>query len=227
MENCCDRRAVLTLGARSFLLLKTVLPLFASDQKMTWRSFLDRVRQFTDLASRAQTQETYVKRVERLLDQLDYGDPDLRARACSSLIHEAFPRFHAVEKSVAIEVQLLSFDPGASIEAHDHPQMTGVMACLSGQVAIGTYEPLTIDSARRAATLRRCGAATLLPGKTSTLTATRGNIHQLVAPNGCELIDIFTPPYTPYRTHATRWYELANDPIDSTRGIFPASIRSI
>lgn len=216
-----------TLGARSFLLLKTILPLLASDRKIGWRSFVNIVRQFTDLANRDRTQEAYVERVEHLLHQLDYRDPDIRARALSSSTHKAFPTFDAIEKSATIEAQLLSFDPGASIGAHDHPQMTGVMACLSGHVAVETYELLTIDSARRVATLRRCGAATLRPGKTSTLTATRGNVHQLVARNGCELIDIFTPPYTPYRTHATRWYELANDPIDSASGIFPASIRSI
>src|SRR5258708_9497455 len=105
-------------------------------------------RGFTDLAITAQTQEAYVDRVERLLHQLDRRDAHLRSQSRDPFTRKAFPSFYALEQSVTIEAQLLSFDPGASIAAHDHPDMTGTMACLRGRVSIETYEPLMIDNVR-------------------------------------------------------------------------------
>jgi len=125
------------------------------------------------------------------------------------------------------EVKLLSFDPGDSIEAHNPPEMTGVMACIAGKVAVETYDSIYVDSALRTATLRKRGTATLRERDTSTLTIGRGNIHQLVSKEGCEIIDIFTPPYSSNRVHATNWYDISNVPIANTPNLYEAHISHV
>ena len=46
----------------------------------------------------------------------------------------------------------------------------------------------------------------------STLTSKERNIHRLRARELTQLIDIFTPPYTPQRIKTSRWFEVDPEP---------------
>ena len=118
-------------------------------------------------------------------------------------------------------VVTIEFDPGDEIPLHNHPDMTGVILCLSGKVDIQAFNLLEERSEDGRLLIERVDQVDLQPGQFASLTADRGNIHGLVAVEFTELLDVFTPPYDAERLERYRWYERSDDPVEGTN-IFAA-----
>ena len=118
-----------------------------------------------------------------------------------------FPELATVHEGGHFEVATLEFDAGDEIPLHNHPDMTGVIVCLSGQTEVEGFNLLDEVSDQGNLLLERIDQITLTPGDHCTLTADRGNIHSLVATEFTQLFDVFTPPYDDEKLERYRWYE--------------------
>ena len=181
-----------------------------------WESFL------TDLAELAEgqfspdwDQEGYVEDVIALMRLLDLDDAQVVA-LYENYVNATrdFPELTTAHDGGHFEVVIIQFEPGEHIPLHNHPDMTGVIFCLSGAIEIENFDLLQETSDDGNLLLRRTGDAALAPGDFATLTAERGNIHALTASEFTELLDVFTPPYDDARIRRYRWYERAEAPYD-------------
>jgi len=181
-----------------------------------WDTFLVQLSVLADTQfSSGWDQEAYVEEVRALMNLLDLDDDKFQslydgyADAAGN-----FPELNTVHEKLAFEVATVEFDPGDTIPLHNHPDMTGVILCLSGQVEIDSFDLLDELSDRGGLLMQRTSLATVGPGDFSTLTGERGNIHGLVATQFTELLDVFTPPYDAARLTRYRWYERSEEPYE-------------
>ncbi len=181
-----------------------------------WDTFL------TDLETLARTQfsddwdqESYVEEVKALMRLLDLEDDQLTALYADYVnANRDFPELLTVHDGGFFEVATLQFEPGEHIPLHNHPDMTGVIFCLSGRIDIEAFDLLDETSDDGNLLLRRVEEVSLVPGAFATLTASRGNIHALTAREFTELLDVFTPPYDDARIARYRWYDRAPETYD-------------
>lgn len=237
-----DRREFLSLSLPGFLGVLTALPALCAlatranaaggrppaDSAMHWEAFLEAI------AAEAQKQhlddwrqEDYVKSIAALAGRLHLNDPILTgamAQLTERLKHGNVD-FHYLEQRVDFSLCLVQFDEGEVIRPHDHPGMTGMILCASGEVETSNFDLIDDPKLQPAAghqILRRVGQAVLKKNDVSTLTAKARNIHSLRARKVTQLVDIFTPPYNDERTAQARWYELAPAPMPGKPDMFEA-----
>lgn len=160
-------------------------------------------------------EEAYVEQVVALMAALDLGDPTVESfYADYTDRYRDFPEITAVHDGGFFEVSILQFAAGERIDLHNHPRMTGVILCVSGDITIENYDLLDRTSPAGNLLLEQRETARLLPGDFGTLTSDRGNIHALTAATFTELLDVFTPPYDDERLQDYRWYTRGADPIE-------------
>lgn len=168
-------------------------------------------------------QAAYVADVAALMAALDLDDPDLLALYAEYADrYRDFPEITTVEETDDFEVAILQFEAGDSIDLHDHPDMTGVILCVSGAVQIENYTELSEQSADGNPLIQQIWAGTLSTGQVGTLTATTGNIHTLRADVFTELLDVFTPGYNRDRSLRSRWFTRAETPYDDRSDVYEA-----
>lgn len=86
----------------------------------------------------------------------------------------------------------IGFGPGAKIPVHDHRDYNGVILCLEGDIHCRNFDMLE-EGQGPDVVLRESVDALLTPGRFSTLSTTRDNLHELVAgPQGARVLDVFT-----------------------------------
>lgn len=219
------RRLAMQLSAKALLgLLALPRPVLAGRRADTvdWERFLDRLSalaeaQFTE----AWDTDAYVEDVAALMKQLDLRDRHFR-RFLRRYEDTAagMPSIRRAHGGGHFSVATLHFEPGESIELHDHPRMTGVILGLRGAARVEAFDRLDAPDRPDRWRLRPAGVADVRPGVHATLTPDRGNVHALHADVFTELVDVFTPPYDAERKAAFRWYERASDP--SPDGTFSA-----
>lgn len=239
-----DRREFLSLSLPGFLGVLTALPALCSlatranaaegrlpaDGAMHWEAFLEAVskeaaKQHLD----AWKQEDYVKSIAALAGRLHLEDPVLTkamAQLTERLKHGNVD-FHYLEQRVDFSLCLVQFDEGEIIRPHDHPGMTGMILCASGEIETSNFDPVEdpkIEVAAGHQLLRRVGQALLKKNDISTLTAKTRNIHTLRARKVTQLVDIFTPPYNDERVKQSHWYELAAEPLKGQKDLFEAKV---
>lgn len=186
-----------------------------SPEPVDWSTFL------ADLALLAQTQfsedwdeEAYVQDVSALMALLDLDDPDF-VELYDNYVNYAqdFPEIATVhEDGDVFAVSILQFEAGEDIPLHNHPDMTGVILCVTGSVEIDNFDLLPETSENGNLLLQFVEGVTLVPGSFATLTGTRGNIHTVRATEYTELLDVFTPPYTQDRIARYRYYVRDSEP---------------
>ncbi len=123
----------------------------------------------------------------------------------------------------------IGFQPGAKISLHDHLNYSGVILCVAGEMHarnFDVFEEVESNGAVEAATgreviLRETVDALLLPGRFSTLSSTRDNLHELVAgPEGARVLDIFTYLRKPA---GSRYLDFVGKvPVDAARRLYRA-----
>lgn len=122
----------------------------------------------------------------------------------------------------------LELDPGAVVAPHNHPVYCFVTLCLAGEARVRHFEPEPGAPSPAAVeqdfVVREVQDVLLRPGRVSTLTRSRANVHALVAgPEGARLMDFgvrFPPP--PGGPPAFSVLEVDPDPIDAARETHPA-----
>jgi hypothetical protein len=237
-----DRREFLSLSLPGFLGVLTALPSLCAlatranafdgrppaDGAMHWEAFLEAVsaeaaKQHLD----TWRQDDYVKSIASLASRLHLEDPAL-TKAMTQLntrLKHGNVDFQYLEQRVDFSLCLVQFDEGEIIRPHDHPGMTGMILCASGEIETSNFDPIedpTITPAAGHQLLRRVGQKALKKCDISTLTAKARNIHTLRSIKVTQLVDIFTPPYNQARVEQSQWFELSPDPVPGKPDIFEA-----
>ncbi|MDH3592276.1 MAG: hypothetical protein OER88_10380 [Planctomycetota bacterium] len=103
-------------------------------------------------------------------------------------------------RSLAVYKPLVVYEiamaPRAKIEIHDHRDYNGVLFGLKGEAGIRNFDIVGrkgIPSMKEKFDIRQSQQLQLTPGRVSTLSRTRDNIHEVVAGRkGARLLDVFT-----------------------------------
>src|SRR5262249_53805105 len=170
-------------------------------------------------------QDSYVSSVAHLLRNLNLFDKKLRAAMAAYPNHNhGMPEFAELLKTKDIQISLITFEKNEWLPHHDHPSMTGVLTCAKGDLQVTSYDRLqpSYSDASSPTLLKELGSEVISPGKISTLTNTRRNVHTVRAVSFTQVIDIFTPPYNDERTTRTTWYKLERQPVKGQANVFVA-----
>lgn len=187
-------------------------------QPINWDAFLEAIEKE---AARQHLDEwdepVYVSRVAKLCSRLNLKDKHLL---------EAFKKAHRglgnkrvdfepLEKQRDFHVTLLQFEKEEEISHHDHPEMTGVILCASGEIETWNYDLLREKPDQKHVLLKETNHEILKKSSVSSLTSKERNIHRLKAKELTQLVDIFAPPYNRDRVKKSSWYEVDPDPYTS------------
>lgn len=240
-----DRREFLSMGLPGFLGVMMALPSLCTlatranaqdgrlpeDGAIHWEAFLEAVakeaaKQHLD----AWNQEDYVAAIGKLARRLHMEDPVMHEamKQLDTRLKQGDVDFHYLETRVDFALCLVQFDVGQVIKPHDHPGMTGMILCASGEIETANYDLIETPEAKALkeghCLLRRVGQTVLQKNDLSTLTAKARNIHTLTARKVTQLVDIFTPPYNDQRSHDSRWFELDAEARPGEKDLFEAKI---
>ena len=214
------RRDIFRLTVLQFLTLAVALPKLRaaafnratspsiSSEDTSWEHFLELVDVQANLKYSPKSEEDYVASIERLAKTVRLDDLALCAlleKAKSSKGQAA--AFSALHESTDYQVSLFTFDEWEEIPLHNHPEMTGVSICASGSLLVRQFDCLN-DPGNESTRLRYIGAKVLENSNTSTVTSTHRNVHSVTARKPSQLIDIFTPKYSPDRLARTKWFTI-------------------
>jgi hypothetical protein len=230
-----SRRHILKATLRTFGALCCGLPAIIAAAKeprntangfLNWDEFVDKLEQ----KARTQhgflwNQESYVESVAQLLGKLNPEDATLhRTMASHRNAAVVMPDFAEPLKTTEVQISLITFEKNEWLPHHNHPSMTGVLTCATGDLLVASYDQ--VDSAEPPGhsdiLIRKLGTEVITPGKISTLTNTRRNIHAVKALSFTQVIDIFTPPYNRERTSKTAWYRVENRSLRNQGEVFVA-----
>lgn len=234
MENY-SRRHILKTSLWTFGALCLGLPGILVDARepknaagglLNWDEFVEKLERAARVQHNpAWNRTSYVGSVACFLAKLNPLDATLR-QAITLLGSPVFTRPHFAElrKTTDVQISLITFDKGEWLPHHDHPSMTGVLTCASGELQVGSYDRVQAPEVAGSSTilLKKLGSDLITPGKISTLTDTRRNIHYVKAQSFTQVIDIFTPPYNTERTNKTNWYRVEPRPVNGLADLFAA-----
>jgi hypothetical protein len=193
-------------------------------RNIDWATFLGLISGLADDRAGEWDQDGYVERVAEVLQQLKLSDPGvLKPLAATRSRMLMSPDFTTLHHTQSFEILSIIFDKGQLIRHHDHPGMTGVLACASGRLLVKSYERLGVTGEMDPCFLRAISVQRLGRGDVSTLTAERANVHFVQAEDRTQVIDIFTPPYNDDRRRGTHWFEVDPTPINSGGNLYRAS----
>ena len=183
--------------------------------KLSWTEFIEALASLADGQFTAGwSQEQHVEEVMALMRLVDLDDAKFEQVYDGYVSARGlFPEIGSIHHGGHFSVASLEFDPGDEIRLHNHPDMTGVILCLTGSVEVEAFNLLDAPSPTGKLLIEQVTQVQLKPGSFATLTADHGNIHRLVATEFTELLDVFTPPYDAERMRSYRWYERSEEPI--------------
>lgn len=182
------------------------------DTQLNWDAFLERLTQLAQSQHQSPwNQKLYSEQVKQLLLQCNFPEFENIKKEMEAYEDKNPNWFEAasLHREVDFQVSLFQFEKGEYIPHHDHPDMTGVINVVSGNILAKNYsveEQLSttrevIENGRkeilRACAIREVGNEINQRGDVSILTADEGNIHSLMPNEFTQLIDVFTPAYKP------------------------------
>lgn len=199
----------------------------AKDATINWDAFLTQV----DKVAKTQhldswNEQTYIQKVIDLSQKLNLKDPVLQKafHRCTKGIGNGRIDFDDLEKNRNFAVCLLQFEKNETISPHDHPGMTGVIQCATGEISVQNYDMIGPRKNRDTFLLKKSVDTLMKKGQVSSLTSKERNIHTLKANQLTQLIDVFAPPYDPQRTAKSSWFAIDTDPFNSKPNIHEATI---
>jgi len=169
-------------------------------------------------------QAGYVKKAAALALRLNLKDPAL-AMAFENTqkgIGNKRIDFYDLEKQRDFQVNLLQFEKNEQIKHHDHPDMTGVILCATGNIDVWNYD-IFKEQSDKSLLLKETARATLIKGQVSTLTSKERNIHRLKAQSLTQLVDIFAPPYNKERSQKSTWFDVDSETFQGRKHIYQAT----
>lgn len=192
--------------------------------KLNWDAFLGRLTQLAKAQHQSHwNQKLYSERVKQLLLQCNFPEFENVKKGLKAFKNNTKNWIEAegLHKEVDFQVSLFQFDKGEYIPHHDHPDMTGVLNVVSGNLLTKNYsigEQLTTTrevikngrkEVRRKCIIREVGNEIMKGGDVSILTAHEGNIHAIMPNELTQLVDVFTPAYSTATN--PNWYDVNED----------------
>jgi cysteamine dioxygenase len=193
-----------------------------SHTKLNWDAFLERLSQLAksqhDLPW---NQKRYIRQVKRLLNQCNFPEFENVKEVFYNYENKRENWFEAetLHKEVDFQVSLFQFEKGEYIPHHDHPNMTGVLNVVSGNLLARNFDfveelaetrEVTYNNGHKA-TLQKCVIKEveneiLKAGDVGILTADEGNIHSIMPNEFTQMVDVFTPAYR--EDTKANWYQV-------------------
>ncbi|QQL46121.1 hypothetical protein [Sulfuriroseicoccus oceanibius] len=172
-------------------------------------------------------ERAYVAEMAKLARRLDLKDERLilALEKAKKGIGNGRIDFDHLEKNEDFQVSFLQFEKGEKIDCHDHPEMTGVLLCATGEVDVWNYDLVGEEPEPGHVLLREVQHTRLKKSHVSTLTSKESNIHRLKARELTQLVDIFTPPYNEDRSKRSRWFAVDDEPYQGQGKDFLAQVR--
>ncbi|MGJ8722937.1 MAG: hypothetical protein ACSHYB_00155 [Roseibacillus sp.] len=169
----------------------------------------------------------YVEEAGKLAKRLNLKDPVLAEafKEAQKGIGNGRIDFDRLEKQRDFQVTMLQFEKEESIDHHNHPEMTGVILCASGEIEVWNYDLMGQKAEKESVLLEETGHEMLKKGKVSTLTSKARNIHNLRAKELTQLVDIFAPPYDKERIEKSTWFDVDPEPFEGEGKIHLATMR--
>ena len=179
--------------------------------KLNWDAFLERLSQLAKTQHDLPwNQKRYTRRVKRLLRQCDFPEFENVKEVFDNYEDKRENWFEAerLHHEIDFQVSLFQFEKGEYIPHHDHPNMTGVLNVLSGNLLARNFDIAEeLDETREVtyknghkAKLQKCVIKEvqneILKAKDiAILTADEGNIHSIMPNEFTQMVDVFTPAY--------------------------------
>ncbi|MEM7187300.1 MAG: hypothetical protein AAF466_11640 [Bacteroidota bacterium] len=188
---------------------------------LNWDAFLSRL---TQLAKSQHLlpwdQKHYTQQVKQLLLQCNFPEFKNIKTAMENYENKRPDWFESASLHYEsdFQVSLFQFEEGEYIPHHDHPEMTGVINVVSGNLLAKNYSvEKQLEETREAfvkgesftvnkCVIRQTSNEIIQKGDVSILTANEGNIHSIMPNSFTQLVDVFTPAYT-HETNAM-WYKV-------------------
>ena len=231
--NDCKRREFIQLSALGFAAIALQLNSIAAyaqqanghfgrwhaDTKLNWEAFLERLTQLAKAQHQLPwDQERYTTQVKQLLLQCNFPAFDNIRKEFEAYENKRPNWFESanLHYEVDFQISLFQFEKGEYIPHHDHPDMTGVLNVVSGNLLAKNYTvEEQLNSTRevvkngqttvvKKCTIRETGNEIIKAGDVSILTAHEGNIHSIMPNEFTQMVDVFTPAYK-HDTNA-QWY---------------------
>ena len=194
------------------------------DTVLNWDAFLERLTQLAKTQHEIPwDQNLYTGQVKQLLLQCNFPGFENIKKEIESYEDKTLNRAEAtnLHMEVDFQVSLFQFEKGEYISHHDHPDMTGVINVVSGNILAKNYSVEEQFSTTREVikngrkevlqkcTIREVGNEIIEGGNVSILTAHEGNIHSIMPNKYTQIIDVFTPAYN--QDTKTIWYNVNED----------------
>lgn len=172
-------------------------------------------------------EKAYIEAAGKLANRLNLRDPHLQEvfKQAHNGIGNGRIDFEPLEKQRDFHVTLLQFEEEEAIPHHDHPEMTGVILCASGEIEVWNYDLLGKKGESENVLLKETSHDLLGKGKVSTLTSRERNIHTLTARKLTQLVDIFAPPYDKEKIEKSKWFDVDPEPFQGEGKIHLATMR--
>jgi cysteamine dioxygenase len=192
-----------------------------TNTKLNWDAFLERL---TEIAKTQHdlpwNQKRYTKQVKRLLSQCNFPEFENIKTIFDNYEDKRENWFESetLHHEIDFQVSLFQFEKGEYIPHHDHPNMTGVLNVVSGNLFAKNYNiEEQLDSTREVVngekrfTMKKCVIREveneiLKAGDIGILTAEEGNIHSIMPNEFTQMVDVFTPAY--HKNTNANWYNV-------------------
>ena len=181
-----------------------------NDTELNWDAFLTRLSKLAKSQHQLPwDQKIYTDQVKQLLLQCNFPAFKNVKKEMEKYEDNTPNWFEAasLHNEIDFQVSLFQFEEGEYIPHHDHPEMTGVINVVSGDIlaknyTIGEHLSTTreVITDGRSSIMRQCtmvevGNEIITRGDVSMLTSHEGIIHSIMPNKFTQLVDVFTPAY--------------------------------
>lgn len=195
-----------------------------ADTKLNWDAFLERITQLAKTQHKSPwNQKLYAKQVKQLLLKCNFPEFENIKKEIEAYENKRLDWFEStnLHHEVDFQVSLFQFERGEYIPHHDHPEMTGVLNVVSGNLLVKNYsiEEKLLSSRKvkkgeqsfvaNQCILREVETEVLKAGNIGILTADEGNIHSIMPNEFTQMVDVFTPSY--HQDTNAKWYKVNED----------------
>lgn len=183
--------AAFCLGWPQRALAEDEKPAAGTDGELAWDTLIKQAVPLAEkiVQEKKPNEEAYLLQLSALIIQLKKA-PDAKfpaGRPMSSFDHY---------RKMPFVVAQFKLEPGAAIPYHDHRDYIGVLSPMAGDARVRSFEIVGADArppAGKSFEIRETGDRLLTPGRTSHLSRTHDNIHDVRAGKaGARLLDFFT-----------------------------------
>lgn len=188
---------------------------------LNWDAFLERLSELAKTQHDLPwNQKRYTKQVKRLLSQCNFPEFKNVKSGFDNYEDKRENWFESerLHHEIDFQVSLFQFEKGEYIPHHDHPNMTGVLNVVSGNLLTKNYnieEQLNstreVVNGERTCIMKKCVITEveneiLKAGDIGILTADEGNIHSIMPNEFTQMVDVFTPAY--HKDTNANWYNV-------------------